>query len=108
MEEEGACSIDAINHLKEKYSDGFFLIVTQPGCGHCEEMKRTVLEVVQDKKPVIEASTEDKDCVSLAEKLDVSITPTVFYIKKDEQKKVVEPDGTITYDNVRQILSTLS
>ena len=96
----GACDINTVNKLKKENPGGFFLIVSQEGCGDCDSMKRVLDEVVKDKKPVIEAPMEDKQCVSLADQLKVGITPTVIYYQGDQERRLV-PDGKATWDQMR-------
>ena len=96
----GACDINTVEKLKRENPGGFFLIVSQEDCGDCDSMKRVLDEVVKDRKPVIEAPMEDKQCVSLADQLKVGLTPTVIYYQGDQERRLV-PDGKATWDQMR-------
>ena len=96
----GSCDINTIERLKREHATGFFLIISQEDCGDCDSMKRVLDETVKDKKPVIEAPMEDKQCVSLADQLKVGLTPTVIYYQGDQERRLV-PDGKATLDQMR-------
>ena len=99
----GSCDVGTLNKLKDEHKDGFFLIVSQKGCGDCTEMKDVLNEVVKDAKPVIDADIiEDESCFTLAEQLKVGTTPTVFYYLGGEEKARIEPGNGLTWDSVRQ------
>lgn len=98
----GSCDIGTLNKLKEEHKDGFFLVVSQTGCGDCDEMKAVLNEVVKDSKPVVDANiVEDQSCLTLAEQLKVGVTPTVFYFAGGEEKARLEPGNGLTWDQVR-------
>lgn len=95
-----ACSTDNLGKLKHDYPDGFFLMISQPGCAGCEEVRGILTETVKDVKPIIEAGLEDGSCRSMAEELNVGMTPTVIWYKGDQEKRIV-PDGKLTPDDIR-------
>jgi thioredoxin-related protein len=103
----GSCSIVTLDKLKETHKDGMFLLISQKGCGDCETMRSILGEVIKDKRPVIEAPIEDKECGTLAGQLGVGVTPTVVYYEKGEEKKRFIPDGKMTWDSMRGELREL-
>ncbi len=103
-----SCSLDQLGQLKEQYKEsGFFLLVSQPGCGHCEEMKGVLKDIVKEKVPIIDAGLEDGECKSLAEQLNVGVTPTLFFYKGSTETMRLEPDGKLTWDDMRQKIREL-
>ncbi len=102
-----ACSIDGLQKLKDQNKEGFFLLVSQPGCGGCDEVRDLLQEVVKDRKPIIEAGLDDQACKSVAEQLNVGMTPTVIYYQGNEEKKRIAPDGKLTPDMIREQLREL-
>ena len=103
----GACDLNTLNRLKETHKSGFLLLVSQEGCAECDEMKKVLEETVKDKKPIVEAPFEDADCKTLAEQLDVKVSPTVFYYEEGKEPVKIEPDGKRTWDDVRKQLREL-
>lgn len=102
-----SCSMDQLGQFKEQYKEtGFFLLVTQPGCGHCEEMRSVLKEVVKEKIPVIDAGLEDRDCKNVAEQLGVGETPTLFFYKDGKEERI-QPDGKLTWDDMRNKIRSL-
>jgi thioredoxin-related protein len=103
----GSCKIETLKKIGEEkeYSNGFFLLFSQPKCSYCDAMRELLDQTVKNIRPIVEASLEDKFCGNLADSFKIEITPTVLYIQKGEEKKRIAPDGTITWRDVEAQIS---
>jgi len=106
----GSCEIETLRKLGEEtdYSDGFFLLFSQPKCSYCDSMRQMLDSTVKNLKPIVEASLEDKSCGKLADSFKIEITPTVLYMEKSEEKKRIAPDGKITWQDVEAHISSFA
>lgn len=107
----GACDLESLQKLGEEnneYKNGFFLLVSQPSCGHCDTMRRVLDRSVKTLKPIVEASLNDKKCGELADALKVEITPTILYYEGKDEKHRIIPDGKITWQGVETQIADLA
>jgi hypothetical protein len=106
----GSCQIETLKKIGEEkeYSNGYFLLFSQPKCSYCDSMRDLLDTIVKNLKPIVEASLEDKSCGKLADSLKVEITPTVLYLQNGEEKKRIAPDGKITWQDVKAQISNLA
>lgn len=99
-EEEGTCSVETIEALKKKY--GRYFLVFSNQTEDSAELENVVTEEVQDRSPIIRASTDDLACVDLAKQLGTTKVPTVFFVSEQATEKLVEPG--VSYDEARKII----
>lgn len=103
----GACNIESLKKLNSdpEYQKGYFLLFTQPSCPYCNTARGLMDEIVGVKKPMLEANLQDKECAKLADQMKVKITPAFFfYDEKGEEKKRLEPDGKLSWQNIQDFL----
>lgn len=106
----GSCQIETLKKIGEEkeYSNGYFLLFSQPKCSYCDSMRELLDQKVKNLKPIVEASLEDKSCGKLADSFKVEITPTVLYMQNGEEKKRIAPDGKMTWKDVEAEISNLA
>lgn len=108
----GSCSTETLEKLKQAHKSGFFLLISQNGCGDCQTMRDVLGEVVKDRKPVIEAPVEDQECNDLAKQVlkdeQRIVTPSILYYEVDQEPKKIIPDGKRTWDDMRKEIRELA
>lgn len=106
----GSCDIETLNKIgdEKEYSNGFFLLFSQPKCSYCDSMRQILDSTVKNLKPIVEASLGDKSCEKLADSFKIEITPTVLLMQKGEEKNRIAPDGKMTWNDVESEISKLS
>jgi thioredoxin-related protein len=106
----GSCQTETLKKIgaEKEYSNGYFLLFSQPECGYCDSMRQMLDSTVKNLKPIVEASLEDKSCEKLAESFKIAVTPTVLYLEKNEEKRRIAPDGKITWQDVEAQITQLA
>ena len=78
---------------------------TQKGCGHCERAKTDFKNDIKEGR-IIEAPVENKGWMSLASKLNVTGTPTLFKVKSNGNGKIkpenIEISGACDIEEYRK------
>ena len=106
----GSCEIETLKKIgdEKEYSNGFFLLFSQPKCGYCDAMRELLDQTVKNLRPIVEASLEDKSCGKLADSFKIEIIPTILYMQNGEEKKRIAPDGKITWQDVELEIAELA
>lgn len=86
------CSIDGLHKLREQHPEGFPVIVTQKGCPPCLPQMKALRKAVGKRTFIAEIPAEKAECDDLLAKLEVSDSPTVFWMKGSKTKRI--SDGT--------------
>ena len=100
--------LDQIEDMTQKSEHGLLAIFTQEGCPYCPEALTAAKEALGDEGVTIYQAPVEKDaCGSLADRFDVSRTPTLIYFDKTGRQRKRVPVQKRTWGEIKAELAKL-
>jgi thioredoxin-related protein len=104
MSSKNACGL-GLAKIRSQHPGGAFMIVTQKGCPPCPPMKRLLKKAVGKRSAIVELPVEDAKCMPLIDRLKVTESPTIIYVKGKTLRRITEGDKTD--DQIKASIATI-